>query len=362
VRVPTRPALALGLCISSACSPGYVLRAGWEEARILARRRPIPEVIADPRTDPATRGKLELVLEAREYARRELGLEPGRSYRDYADVGRDTLALVLSAAPADSLVPVTWWFPIVGRVPYLGFFDAERARAEERALRARGYDTYLRPTTAFSTLGWLPDPLLSTALQGDSVAVVETVIHEVTHATIFVKGQVRFNESFANFVGLAGAAAFFCTRLPDGPLCREARARWHDAVLVSELFDTVEDSLRALYARGAPPERVRTERAALLERLQARAEAEVVPRLRSHLWTGLDLRRLNNASFLARRLYLDRLRTFDRWYRAEREDLAALLARWLPALRRADDPWAVLDGAAAAGLAEPAPDLTAAGR
>lgn len=329
------------MLLGAACSPAYVVRAGLEEAKILARRRPIPEVIADPGTAPDLRAKLELVLEVREFARRDLALDAGRSFRHFSRIDRDTLALVLSASPVDRLAPVTWWFPIVGRVPYLGFFDLERALEKRRALEADGYDTYLRPTVAFSTLGWLPDPLLSTALDDDSLGLAETVVHELTHNTWFVRGHVPFNESFANFVGHHGAAAFFCRRDPGGALCREAGARWHDAVLVSEVYDALADSLSALYDRGLARDDVLAERRSLLQRFQERYAGAVAPRMRSGLWARLDLTRLNNASFLARRFYYHRLGAFDR--AARHDDLATFLGRLGAALRKAEDPWAALD-------------------
>lgn len=298
-------------------------------------------MIADRRTDPELRGKLELVLEAREFARRELNLRPGRSYEHYTDVGRDTLALVLSASPPDRLVAKTWWFPIVGRVPYLGFFDARRALREEEELKAQGFDTYLRPTAAFSTLGWLPDPLLSTALDDDSLGLAETVIHELVHNTVFVKGAVQFNESLANFVGLTGAAEFFCRSDTAAAACREAQARAHDAIFVSDVLDALRDSLVALYARGLPRPELLTERAGLLERMNERFREQTVPRLGSAAWARLDLTRFNNASFLARHLYYHRLRLFQEAYRRS-GSVAGFLRALQEALQPGGDPWAAL--------------------
>ena len=98
-----------------ACSPVYVVKAGIAEARILRARQPITEVLADSATDAATRAKLAYVLEARRFAADELGIDVGDSYTMYTKLDRDTLALVVSAAPKDQIAPVTWWFPIVGR-------------------------------------------------------------------------------------------------------------------------------------------------------------------------------------------------------------------------------------------------------
>jgi predicted aminopeptidase len=127
-----RVALALaGVSLAAscmACSPVYVMKAGIAEARILRARRPITEVLADTTTDARMRAKLAYVLEARRFAADELGIDVGDSYTMFTQLDRDTLALVVSAAPKDQIAPVTWWFPIVGRVPYRGFFSVEDAR------------------------------------------------------------------------------------------------------------------------------------------------------------------------------------------------------------------------------------------
>jgi predicted aminopeptidase len=340
--------LALALLIGTsalACSPGYVLRAAWEEARILARRQSMEEALNDPQLDPATRGKLELVVEARSFASRDLELEAGDSYTSYSDIGRDTLALVLSASPQDRLAAYTWWFPIVGSVPYKGFFSLEAAQKERRELEEQNYDTYLRTTSAFSTLGWFPDPLLNTVLRQDSVGLVETVIHEITHNTLFVKGQVKFNESFANFVGSLGAIEFFCGRGADTSNCQAARDRWHDTVQLSAFLDRLWDDLTALYGEGLAPEEVLPRRAALLAEAAHRFQSEFAPQMKTPGFARYDPTRLNNASLVARHLYYHRLSLFDSVYR-QAGSLTVAFQRIAAAVEGAgaDDPWAAVAG------------------
>ena len=320
------------------CSPGYVLRAAWEEARILARRRSMEDVLNDPKLDDVTRGKLEIVVQARSFALQDLELDVGDSYTSFSDIGRDTLALVLSASPVDQLTAYTWWFPIVGRVPYKGFFSLEAAEGERRKLEAKNYDTYLRTTSAFSTLGWLPDPLLNTALRQDSVGLVETVIHEVTHNTLFVRVHVKFNESFANFVGSVGTIEFFCGRSQNESLCELAADRWHDTVRLSEFLDALWSDLDALYAEGLPLDSLMPRRKALLQEAADRYRSDLAPEMRTPTFARYDATRLNNASLVARHLYYHRLSLFQALYR-QTGSLTQAIELVTTAVRDAEEPW-----------------------
>src|SRR5579859_870508 len=190
----------------------YVVKAAWTEGQILRRRRPIAAMVKDPSTPAPARAKLQLVLDARAFAAESVGLRAKQSFTAYTQLQTDTLVLVLSAAYRDRLKEYTWWFPVVGRVPYKGYFDFTAARAAARQMDAEGFDVYLRPSPAFSTLGWFNDPLLSSSLSADTLELANTVIHELTHNTYWAPGQVSFNESFANFVGARGASWFFRTR------------------------------------------------------------------------------------------------------------------------------------------------------
>src|SRR5215208_1049588 len=120
--------LLLLAATASACSPLYVLRAGYEEAKLLRRRESIAELVRDSTTPPQTREKLRLVLRARAFAHDSLGLDAGKSYTTFAQLDSDTLAMIVSAAYKDRFEPYTWWFPIIGHVPYKGYFSEKKAR------------------------------------------------------------------------------------------------------------------------------------------------------------------------------------------------------------------------------------------
>jgi predicted aminopeptidase len=328
------------VCLAG-CSPEYVLRGGWEEAKILSDRRPIEEVVADPSTDPEIREKLLLVRDARVYAERQLGLDPGKSFTSYSRLDSDTLVLVVSAAPEFELRWKTWWFPIVGRLPYKGYFQFDRALEQAEELEADGYDVSVRPSAAFSTLGWLPDPILSPSLREDSIGLVETVIHEITHTTYFPKGQARFNESFANFVGWRGSIEFFCDALADAERCAAAESRWHDMRIFGRFFNSVVEPLQELYAGGGTNIELRAGKRRILDEAAVRFDGEVRPQLVSGRYRALDPDQLNNAWLLSRILYYTRLDDFETLY-GQYPDLRSTVAAVIDEAGNGD-PWEALD-------------------
>ena len=332
-------AAAVAWCVSD--DVRYVARAGYEEARILLRREPIARLVADRTTDPRTRAKLQLVLAARAFAEDSLGLRAGQAYTAYARVDRDTLVLVLSASRSDRLAEHLWRYPIVGAVPYKGFFSLARATEAARDLEREGMDTYVRPSAAFSTLGWFNDPLLSTVLRDDSVELAATVIHEILHNTVWVPGSVAFNESLANFVGYRGAEAFFRSR-GERRNAERAAARWRDELRLGRFYGDLMARLEALYAPGIAGPSLREERQRIFRQAQAQLAGPVGHAFETVDGARLAERPLNNASVLANRFYLTALGRFDRLLTAHRGALRTAVADVATRAPGAGDPWAML--------------------
>jgi predicted aminopeptidase len=323
-------AIAAGLATLSAVTRTgrYLVRAGWEEARILRGRRDIATLVRDDKLGAVTRGKLQLVLAARAFAKDSLDLPARDAFTKFTQLRTDTLVLVLSGAARDTLAPVTWWFPIVGRVPYKGFFDVREAQREEKRLLARGFDAWLRPSPAFSTLGWFNDPLLSTTLSSDSSDIANTVVHELTHNRFYAPGNAIFNESFANFVGARGAAAFF--RLHgDTANASLTDRRWEDEKRLGLFWKRLKDSLEIAYAAhpGAPG---KEQRLAARDSVYAWARRQLVDSVGPQLstfpsWYASRVR-LDNAALLARRVYMTDLGAFDAVWEREGRDLRRTIA------------------------------------
>jgi predicted aminopeptidase len=293
----------------------YLLRAGWEEAKILAKRRPITTVAADPTTPADLRHKLALVLSARIFARDSLALKTGQSFTTYSAIDRDTLVLVLSGAYRDRLESYTWWFPIVGRVPYKGYFDFAEAHRQERALTDRGFDARLGAAAAFSTLGWFNDPILPSTLGRDTLDLVNTVIHELTHNTFYAAGGAVFNESFANFVGSRGAERFYRAR-GETAVADEVLARWRDEKVLgrfwANLYGRVDSTFKA--HPGDEPQHI-AERISARDSIYADARQQLIqdvgPQLRTISVRDVEHVRFDNAVLMSRRVYLTDLDAFD---------------------------------------------------
>ena len=320
----------------------YLVRAGWEEAKILSRRRRIEDVISDPRTTHDLKERLRLVVAARQFAVDSLGLAAGESFTTFAQLDRDTLVLVLSAAYRDRLEAYRWWFPIVGRLPYKGFFKPGDARRARDDFQARGFDTYLRPASAFSTLGWFNDPLLSTTVRADTAWLVNTVIHELSHNTLFVAGNAEFSESFASFIGARGAEAFFRAR--NAPEAAEAEVEdWANDQVLGAFWEHTAKSLDSAYAAWPADSAARVvARDSVYARARGILVDSVGPLLRGVRTDYLARIQLDNAALLARRVYAQRLDLFDSVWVRNGRDVRRSIAAVQAVVRDARDPFSAL--------------------
>lgn len=309
----------------SSCSPFYVLQAAYVESGILLRRQDIQEVVSDPDTTELERHKLALVADARQFAI-SLGLTPGDSFTKYSRVEGDTLAWVLMASKRDAFELHTWWFPIVGSVPYKGYFDKEDADAAGAKLAQKGFEFFVRGTDAFSTLGWFNDPVLSTILKNPDTRIVNTIIHESLHATVWIPNYVDFNESLANFVGGRGAYDFYSQRekncQPNCPVQAANERLVAEQDLKRELefaafIDNLYTELDTLYKSSQPTE------AKLSQRVQI-FESKIAP-LRMQHPNMKAFKVINNAEIMQLRLYLSHLELFRDLFAKAHEDWSVFL-------------------------------------
>ena len=196
----------------------YTLKQGTTMLGYLSRAVPL-ESLLESETGVAEDSEaeknsrfVELIQDIRRYANEELGLNLGKNYTRYVKIDRDYLAAVVSACAADSFTRHEWKYPIVGAMPYKGFFNVEDARKERAKLEKKGLDVWVRGVEAFSTLGWFRDPLYSYMRDYPPNRLADLIIHESLHATVFIKGQAQFNEELAEFIGREGSRLYIKSR------------------------------------------------------------------------------------------------------------------------------------------------------
>lgn len=323
---------------AGALSGCYVLQAATGQAHVLARSRPIAEVIAEPGTPQATREKLRLAEEARAFAIRELALPDGRSFRSYADLGRPFALWNVVATPEFSVEPRRWCFPVAGCVAYRGYFRESDARAVARRLAARGDDVTVGGVATYSTLGHLPDPVLSTMIAWADTRLAGTIFHELAHERLYVPGDSEFNEAFANVVEQEGLRRWLRAQgAADELNAYEAHRRRE--VEFAALLRGARARLARLYASAASRAGMRVEKQRELGRLKFAYEQA---RRRWGGYSGYDWwfsRLLNNALLAAVATYhdcvpalrreLESAGSLEAFYRRAEE-----LARLAPGARR----------------------------
>ncbi len=200
-----RAALVLLLPLLSGC---YILTQAQGQLRMLLNSRKIDELLADPGVPDKVKLKLLFVREVKDFGEHQLGLARSANYESFYDTQGKPITYIVSASRKDRFQAHLWWFPIVGDVPYKGFFSREDAVAEAQELEKQGLDVAMGTAAAYSTLGYFPDPVLSTMLSYPDEQLAALLLHELTHGTIYLPGGTDFNEGLASFVGWQGALEF----------------------------------------------------------------------------------------------------------------------------------------------------------
>jgi predicted aminopeptidase len=258
----------LGLTIVAGCTDmQYYAQSIEGHLDLMVKRRPIEAIIEDPHTAPALRASLDRVHLIRRFASSELALPDNASYGTYVDTGRTEVLWNVFATSELDLKPLTWCFPFAGCIGYRGYFDGEAARRYARALRAQGYDVYVGPVTAYSTLGWFDDPVLNTMMVWDEAVLAGLIFHELAHQKLYIQGDTLFNESFACTVERVGVERWLATHGDEA-----ARRAWDRQLAQRERFvgmlERTRDALDAIYQSDRTDAQKRQEKAHALAALR----------------------------------------------------------------------------------------------
>jgi len=315
----------------------YSFGVAVEYTKAYMSRRPVEEVQQDPKVSPAIKEKLETVDKIIAYAKKQ-GLHTQGAYRYFIADSKEVVSYLLEVAYPDRLESVTWWFPIIGSVPYKGFFSKVDRDEAAKPYYEEGYDVFLTGASAFSSLGWLEDPIYEPMLRDSFGSLCELFFHELTHRTLWVKNQVPFNEALATYMGYVLTLQYL-DELKD---TREKGA-YLDEQTDRKLFLTwltgLTNELKALYKN--PPNSRDTLLAEKKKRLE-RFVHEEKPKFKLVDFVGK--KEWNHARILANQLYAPDLERFSRAHHClPQTDVNFFLTTLAERVKGASDPFKVLD-------------------
>ena len=300
----------------------YISKLGWHQSSIAYHSVPVEEVLEKEGMDLEAKEKIRLIQEVKHYGEEKLGLTRTKSYSKYFEVKGPVLH-VITASEKDCLQLYHWNFPITGKVTYKSFFTREGALKEKRFLEGRGYDTFVQQAGAYSTLGWLKDPIFSSMLQWDESTLANLILHEMTHASIYFKGQTDFNEQLATFVGNQGAIGFLIEKYgKESKEVVEAIRNQEDDLLFSRWIDQACQQLLNFYSKEISRD----------EKIKGRKE--IFCSLKGEFrkisfktggYKNFEKLDINNAVLLAYRRYIHRLENFQAFYAYFENDLRRVM-------------------------------------
>jgi predicted aminopeptidase len=297
----------------SGCAVGYYWQAGTGQMRITRGQQPVDKLLQEAELAPAERQRLEVSQEALNFAHDVMLLPDNGSYRSYFDTGERYVVWNVFAAPALSLEPLTWCFPVAGCIAYRGYFKEEKAQKYADKLALADNDVFVGGVTAYSTLGRLKDPLLNTMLAMPEQDFVGLLLHELAHQRLYIKDDSAFNEGFATAVEREGMRRW---RLDHGGVDSSGQDFSHgQEQQVLDLLRKTRAQLTKVYAAYMDDAQKRAEKSRLLANLgddyQRLVAAWQTEGLADRPYAGLFARGLNNASLSAVATYDDYVPAFE---------------------------------------------------
>ena len=198
------PFLIVMVLLGGCAELQYYGHAVSGQLEVLDKRRPIPEVIADPTTEPAVRKRLEYIEQAHAFAISELQLPDSDSFRSYSDIGRPYVLWNVFATPELSLQTKQWCYPLLGCLGYRSYFRKAYAQEVARQLAEQGWDVHIANSPAYSTRGFFADPIYNPMLRYPELDIAAILFHELAHEKVYMQNDSQANESFAMAVQFEG--------------------------------------------------------------------------------------------------------------------------------------------------------------
>ena len=304
----------------------YLIKQGVYLIRYNSRAQKVEKLLENPAIQAELRTFLQNVKEIRAFAFDSLGLVRNNNYTRYVSLDKDYLIDVVSAAEELSFKQHTWCFPFFGCFPLLGYYERKDAEREAHKLAKRGYDVVIDEVDAFSTLGFFSDPLYSFMQQYSEFALASMILHEQTHATIFLKNRVQFNEEMAVFVGTEGALAYIKGKYGEqSEHYRTTILIQHDRDAYYKQLRSVYEELKTIYEGNESREEKLREKQLCIDRFKKRLIDDYDQIFKTKRYRGIENATINNASLAIRMTYTHDLEMFYRLYAHNNDDLKATI-------------------------------------
>ena len=303
-------ALAVPILTALPLSGCYVLRQSLHHNDLVNSRREVADVLVDPLTPQKTVDRLLITRRILRFAGRQ-GLNVEGAYRYFIDTREPLVSYIVEAAAPDQLESKTWWFPVIGRVPYLGFYSKTERDAQATELGAQGLDVYTSGASAFSSLGWFDDPIFSSMLNRNEADLAHLFLHELTHRTFWAPGSTKFNENLAEYVGIELTKIYLAESGSKQDL-ETFNSKLGDRDLFQNWLDRLKAELTALYDQKSVLSRseVMKKKSDILERYQVKPlkpDFKIVDYVKNETW--------NNAAVLGATLYTPDTAAFAKAHR-----------------------------------------------
>lgn len=320
----------------------YLSKLGWHQSYITFHSVPIQEVFEDQSIGDVAKDKIRFIQEVKRYGEQRLNLRKTKSYAKYFEIQGSALHVV-TASEKDRLQLHHWRFPIIGEVTYKSFFTEEGVLKEKASLEERDLDTFIQQAGAYSTLGWLKDPIFSSMLRWDESTLANLILHEMTHTTIYFKGKTDFNEQMATFVGNQGANEFL--REKYGAQSKEgieAIQSQKDDLLFANWVDQACKRLSSFYEQPISRDEKIKRREEVFQSIKEEFK-EVKSRFKTDCYKDFEKTELNNAVLLAFRRYVHNMSRFEILYESLGKDLRKVVELFKEIRASGEKPVSFLD-------------------
>lgn len=300
--VSTLTVLALSLFLTG-CQLPYLMTGAVEQIKLLSSRQKIEKAIESVAMDEETKVKLAYALKAKDFAI-ENGLNCKNNFGTFVQLDRPYVTYLVIASPKNEIKAKKWSFPIVGSFPYKGFFSEKQAKREVSKLQKKDFDTYMRGVTAYSSLGWFKEPILSSMLKYSKESLAETIFHECFHGTFFIKDEVEKNEQLAVFMGHHYLLKFLKS-IGEDKKYQEEVLSWQDQKLFTSFLENTLIQAQDFYKQES------LNRDALFKKIGDSYESGLKPQLKVNNYDSIFLKDLNNAKLVAFKTYFHKFDSLE---------------------------------------------------